>query len=121
MSKQKYTHVDVWQYPRLSLFYKKSDISFGGHFDFILKSVVSILYQYSECNQGKQGYYHNYVKTYVSNLKLIKFIKDYDIGHLNDLITYAYIQNGGYQPFVFFKNVEIMLDIVIMLAKCKES
>ena len=77
MAKQKYSHVDLWQYPRLSLFYKKIIISFGGRFDFILESVVSVLFQYSECNPI---YYHNYVGTYVSNLKFIEFIKDYDIG-----------------------------------------
>ena len=30
-----------------------------------------------------------------------------------------HIKNGGCQPFAFLKNVDIMLDIVIMLEKCK--
>ena len=59
----------------LVYFTYKFDIIFSGHFDFFIKSVVSVLFQYSE-----RIHYHDYVETRVSNLKFIKFIKDYDIG-----------------------------------------
>ena len=73
--KHKHFHVDLWQYPRFGLFYKKKiDISFGGHFDSFIESVVSVLFQYSE---RRHIHYHDNVETWVSNLK---FIKSYDIG-----------------------------------------
>ena len=57
----------------LAYFTYKFDITFGGHLDFFIKSVVSVLFQYS-----KRIHNHEYVETRVSNLE---FIKDYDIGH----------------------------------------
>ena len=50
----------------------KFDVIFCSHFDLFIKIVVSVLFQYSECT-----YYHDYVETWVSNLK---FFNDYDIG-----------------------------------------
>ena len=43
VSKQKYFHVDLWQYPRFSLFYKTFGIIFRVHFDFF---VLKALYQF---------------------------------------------------------------------------
>ena len=61
------------------IFYNIRDLAicFGGHFDFFIKSVVSVLFQYSE---RRPIHYQNYVETWVSNLKFIKLVKDYDIG-----------------------------------------
>ena len=50
-------------------------VIFGGHFDYFIKSVVSVLFQYSE---RRPIQYHNYVETWVSNLRFIKFIMDYN-------------------------------------------
>ena len=59
--------------PNLAYSTYKFEIIFGGHFYlFFIKSVVSVLFQYSE-----HIHYHDYVETRVSNLK---FINDYDIG-----------------------------------------
>ena len=58
-------------------FTKKIYIIFGGHCDFFIKSVVSVVFQYSE---RRPIHYHNYVETWVSNLKFIKLVKDSDIG-----------------------------------------
>ena len=69
----------------LAYFTYKFDIILAAIF-FFFKGVVSVLFQYSE-----RIHYHDYVETRVSNLKLIKFIKDYDIGpEMTYLIKYAY-------------------------------
>ena len=57
----------------LAYFTKKIHIFFGSHFYLFNKSVVSVLFQYSE---RMPIHYHNYVETWVSYIKLIK---DYDI------------------------------------------
>ena len=58
-------------------FTNKLDIIVGDHFDFFIKSVVSVLFQFCE---RRPINYHNYVETWVSNIKFINFIKDYNIG-----------------------------------------
>ena len=49
----------------------KFDTIFSGHFDFIIKSVVSVLLQFSEPIHP-----YAYVESWVSKLKFIRFIKD---------------------------------------------
>ena len=57
----------------LVYFTNKLDIIFGAHFDCFIKSVVSVLFQSS---MRSPIHYHNYVETWVSNLKCINFIND---------------------------------------------
>ena len=100
----------------LAYFTKKSILFLA----VILIFLLSVSFQYSE---RRPIHYPNDVETWVSNLKCTKFFKDEDWRYRSwyDLITYTYIQNGGYQPCAFLKNVDIILDTVIMLAKCKDN
>ena len=76
MSKQKYFHVSNIR--ELAYFTNKKSILFlAAIVIFFIKRVVSVLFQYLE---RRPIHYHNYVETWVSNIKFIKFIKDYDIG-----------------------------------------
>ena len=58
-------------------FTNKLNIIFGGHFEFFIKSGVSVLFQFFE---RRPIHYHDYAGTWVSNFKFINCIKNYDIG-----------------------------------------